>query len=114
MVIGASIFLIIMLIGWVISGKEAMGLGDVKFMGSIGLYYGISSIVEISLLSFFIAAVFSILILIVRFLILKNKDEYIAFGPFLAFSAIICTFLVPGTIFKVFMDFCSFIGNGIF
>ena len=111
---GAMIFLVIMLIGWVISGKEAMGLGDVKFMGAIGLFYGISSIAEISLLSFFIAAIFSIIILIIRFFILKVKDEYIAFGPFLAFSAIVCTFLVPGTIFNMFFEMCRFIGDKIF
>ena len=111
MFLGATIFLVIMLIGWVISGKEAMGLGDVKFMGAIGLYYGISSIVEISLLSFFIAAIFSVIILIIRFFILKIKDEYIAFGPFLASSAIICSFLAPGTILNVFFEICRWISK---
>ena len=111
MFLGAAIFIIIMFIGWGISGKEAMGLGDVKFMGAIGLFYGISSIVVISLLSFFIAAIFSVIILIVRFFILKVKDEYIAFGPFLASSAIICSFLEPGTILKIFLGICRWISN---
>lgn len=111
MFLGAAIFLLIMLVGWIISGKEAMGLGDVKFMGAIGLFYGISSIVEISLLSFFIAAIFSVVILIIRFLVFKVKDEYIAFGPFLAISAIICSFLVPGTVLRVFLDVCKWISN---
>ena len=110
---GAIIFIIIMLLGWIISGKEAMGLGDVKFMGAIGLFYGVSSIAEISLLSFFIAAFFSIFILLIRFLIFKIKDEYIAFGPFLAISAMICTFLTQGTVFNIFIEMCRTISNKI-
>ena len=110
---GVFIFLAIMLLGWLISGKEAMGLGDVKFMGAIGLFYGIGSIVEISLLSFFASAFVSIIVLLIRFFILKVKDEYIAFGPFLAVSAIFCTFLMPGTILNIFLNFCRIIGDKI-
>ena len=52
MITGAGIFLIITLLGGVFYGKEAMGFGDVKLMGALGLYYGVSSILEISLLAF--------------------------------------------------------------
>ena len=45
-----------------------MGLGDVKFMGAVGLYFGVSKIAEISLLAFFIGAICSIFILIYRIL----------------------------------------------
>ena len=88
MLTGAGIFLAITLLGGLISGKEAMGLGDVKFMAAIGLYFGVSSIAEISLLAFFLAAAASIIIIIVRVGILKSDDEYIPFGPFLVISAI--------------------------
>lgn len=113
MIVGSGIFLGIMLIGWLVSGKEAMGLGDVKFMGAAGLYFGIYGITEIALLSFFIAAICSIIILLVRFLILKKKDEYIAFGPFLSTSAIICIFINSGTIIDIFLSFCKMIGDKI-
>ena len=38
--LGAGIFLIITLIGGLIAGKEAMGFGDVKLMGALGLFFG--------------------------------------------------------------------------
>ena len=53
MLAGGGIFLAITFIGGLIYGKEAMGLGDVKLMGALGLYFGFSSIAEISLLAFF-------------------------------------------------------------
>ena len=113
MFVGAIIFGIITLLGWIITGKEAMGLGDVKFMSAIGLYFGPNSIVEISLASFIVAAVFSIFLILVRILILKKKDDYIAFGPFLAIVALVCIFLPPNLILDSFLDFCRFIRNNI-
>ena len=51
--------------------KKLWDFGDVKFMGAIGLYFGMSVIAEISLLAFFIAAIISILVLIFR--LIKKK-----------------------------------------
>lgn len=110
---GAAIFGVITILGLIITGKEAMGLGDVKFMAAIGLYFGPSSIVEISLLAFFVAAIFSIVLIFVRILILKKKDDYIAFGPFLSMAAIICIFLPQSLILNSFLDFCRVISNTI-
>lgn len=109
---GGIIFGIITLLGRIVSGREAMGLGDVKFTSAIGLFYGMSSIAEISLLSFFIAAFFSVFVIIIR-LILKKKDDYIAFGPFLAISALICIFIPSGTILDTFLIFCKNISDKI-
>ena len=112
LVTGAGIFIIITLLGGLIAGKEAMGLGDVKFMGALGLYFGASSIAEISLLAFFIAAIIVIVILIVR-LVNKTKDEYIAFGPFLVLAAIFVIFLGDGVVFHYFISFCNIISSKI-
>jgi len=111
LVVGAGIFLAITLLGGLIAGKEAMGLGDVKFMGAIGLYYGASNIAQISLFAFFIASIFSIIILFIRLVILKKKDEYIAFGPFLVISAISCIFLPTDAIWNMFISLCNGISN---
>ncbi len=107
MITGAGIFVIITLLGKLISGKDAMGYGDVKFMGAIGLFYGTYGILDISLGAFFVGAVISVFILIYRFLILKSKDEYVSFGPFLSLLAFICMFIQSGTIVNLFVSFCD-------
>ena len=50
MLTGAGIFLLITLIGGLIAGKEAMGFGDVKLMGALGIYFGLSNIIIILLI----------------------------------------------------------------
>ena len=63
MLVGGGIFLLITLIGGAIYGKEAMGFGDVKLMGALGLYFGLSNIIAVTLLSFLIGALLSIILL---------------------------------------------------
>lgn len=87
LITGAGIFLIITLIGGAIAGKEAMGFGDVKLMGAIGLIFGFSNIIMISVLSFLLGAIISIILIATK---KKKTDEYIPFGPFI----VIATFLV--------------------
>lgn len=86
MLAGGGIFLLITLIGGLFYGKEAMGFGDVKLMGALGLYFGLSNIIIITLVSFLIGAILSIILLVTK---LKKSDEYIPFGPFI----VIATFL---------------------
>lgn len=96
MVVGGGIFLLITVIGGLIAGKEAMGFGDVKLMGALGLFTGWPSIIIVSVISFLLAAVISIGILIVR---KKNVNEYIPFGPFIVAS----TFIVMFTPFNLLL-----------
>lgn len=112
MLTGGAIFGIITLLGGLIFGKEAMGLGDIKFTASIGLFFGTYTIAEISLFAFLIAALFSIIILVFR-LIVKSKDEYIPFGPFLTISALICVFIPTGMVFENFLLICRMISERI-
>ncbi len=99
MLLGGGIFLLITLIGGAIAGKEAMGLGDVKLMGALGLYFGVVDIAIISALSFLIGAIISIIIIIAR----KNrKDGYIPFGPFIVLATI-TTIFVPTNILFTFL-----------
>ncbi len=103
MLVGGGIFLLITLIGGLIAGKEAMGFGDVKLMGALGLFFGWPNMIIISLISFLIGAILSILLLVTK---KKKTSEYIPFGPFIVIATFI-TILVPSTVlveilFKVF------------
>ena len=111
MLVGGGIFLVITLLGGLIAGKEAMGLGDVKLMGAVGLYFGISSILEITLLAFFVGAILSIFIILIRKYILKVEDEYMPFGPFLTLSSVVCIFIPSNTIFYLFISLCTGISS---
>ena len=48
MIVGGGIFLIITLIGGLIAGKDAMGFGDVKLMGALGLFFGWMNIIMVA------------------------------------------------------------------
>ena len=90
MVVGAGIFILITLIGGLIAGKEAMGLGDVKLMGALGLFFGWRSIIIISLLAFLLGAIIGIALIIVK---RKKKDSYIPFGPCIVVAAVLSMLL---------------------
>ena len=96
MVVGAIIFGMITLLGGLIAGKEAMGMGDVKLMGALGLFFGMKNIIMISILSFLIGAIASIFLLVFK---IKKTDEYIPFGPFIVISAIACIMLPEDVLF---------------
>lgn len=104
MLAGGGIFLLITLIGGLIAGKEAMGFGDVKLMGALGLYFGLASITAISVMSFLLGAIVSIILMIIR----KNKmDSYIPFGPFIVISAFISIFVPFNVLFTILMKIFS-------
>lgn len=90
-VVGAGIFLLITLIGGLIAGKEAMGFGDVKLMGALGLCFGWMNIIMISLIAFLLGAIISIALIVTK---KKKTDEYIPFGPFIVMAAFI-VMIVP-------------------
>ena len=101
MLAGAGIFLAITFLGGLFYGKEAMGFGDVKFMGALGLFFGLSNIIIITLLSFLIGAVLSIILLITK---LRKTNEYIPFGPFIVIAAFISVYIPFETIKLVLMQ----------
>ena len=101
MIAGGGIFLIITLLGGLIAGKEAMGMGDVKLMGALGLYFGLQNIVVISVLAFLIGAIGSIIFMIIS---KKNANTYIPFGPFIVISSIITIFVPFNILFNILME----------
>lgn len=100
MLAGAGIFLLITLIGGLIAGKEAMGFGDVKLMGALGIFFGLSNIIVITLMSFLIGAVLSIILLATK---IKKTDEYIPFGPFIVIATFIAMVVPFSTIISVLL-----------
>lgn len=100
MVAGGGIFLIITLLGGLIAGKEAMGMGDVKLMGALGLYFGLQNIVVVSVLAFLIGAIGSIIFMIIS---KKNANTYIPFGPFIVISSVITIFVPFNILFTILM-----------
>ena len=99
MLAGAGIFLVITLVGGLFYGKEAMGFGDVKLMGALGLFFGLSNIIVITLMSFLIGAVLSVILLLTK---IKKSDEYIPFGPFIVIATFISMY-VPFETIKTFL-----------
>jgi len=102
--VGGMIFLIITCIGGLVAGKEAMGMGDVKFVSVLGLFFGIKSIIVISVISFLVGAIFSIFILLFK---IKKSNEYIPFGPFIAVATLISIFVPESILFNALWYFFS-------
>ena len=100
MITGAGIFLLITLIGGLIAGKEAMGFGDVKLMGALGIFFGLSNIIAITLMSFLIGAVLSIFLLATK---IRKTDEYIPFGPFIVIATFIAMVVPFSTIISTLL-----------
>lgn len=102
-IVGAGIFLMLTLVGGAIAGKEAMGFGDVKFMGALGLFFGWLNIIEVSVIAFLLAAIISITLVTAK---IKKTDEYIPFGPFIVIASFV-VIIVPQEVlllalFKIF------------
>lgn len=103
---GGGIFLVISLLAKVIYKKEGMGFGDVKLMTAIGGIMGLYNILTIAILSFFIGAVISVILIIFR---IKKMDSYIPFGPFI----VIATVLVMLFGMQPFCDMLYTMCNGL-
>lgn len=93
LIVGSLMFFIITIVGGFIFGKETMGFGDVKMMGALGLFFGIQGIIAVAVLAFLIAAIFSIVLLIIQKIRHKELIEYIAFGPFIVIASFIVIFI---------------------
>lgn len=77
--------LVIYGIGWLgklAFRKDAMGFGDVKFLGMIGGILGAKFVLLALMASSIFGSVFGVLWLLIK------KDHYIPFGPFLALGAV--------------------------
>lgn len=91
MLVGTIIFVIIALIGGLIYGsKDAIGIGDIKFIAALGLYFGFANITTISIMAFLIGAITAIILILTK---RKKSNEYMSFGPSIVISAFISIFV---------------------
>lgn len=104
MLVGVGLFLLITLSSKFISGKYLIGLGDAKLMGALGLYFGMTNIIVISLVAFFLAAIVSIILIILK---IKKPEEQISFGPFIVISSIISILVPTDTIILILAKICT-------
>lgn len=81
--IGLGLFLFIAVL------TNAMGGGDIKLMAVLGLIFGIKGVLFITLFSFVIGAVISVVLLTLK---IKSRKDEIPFGPFISLSALIYIF----------------------
>lgn len=79
-IIGYGVFFIIVI------ATGAMGGGDVRLMGMLGLAFGVKGIAFIAIGSFIIGAIISMILLITK---IKSWKDMIPFGPFISISALI-------------------------
>lgn len=108
MLAGGGIFGAIALFAYVVYKREGMGMGDVKLMTVLGMFFGIRNTIQIFVLSFFIGAVGSIFLMITR---IKKGSEYMPFGPFIVMSAIITMFLPYQVLTPYWWKFIDFLSN---
>lgn len=80
-VIGGGIMLIIAIIS-----RGGMGGGDIKFAAALGLWLGVKLTLLTIFISFILGGLCGMFVLIFR---LKNRKDFIPFGPFIAISAFI-------------------------
>jgi len=81
--IGAAAIYAAAVFGKVLFRKEAMGFGDVKFMGMAGAFIGWQG----ALLAFFVACILGAVIGLA--LLVRRRDTHIPFGPYLAAGTLV-------------------------
>ncbi|HEY5626409.1 MAG TPA: prepilin peptidase [Nitrospira sp.] len=70
-------------------GKEGMGGGDIKLLAMIGAFLGWKPVLLTMMIGSLTGSVVGISLIALRFM---KRDEYIPFGPFLVFGALLSMF----------------------
>jgi leader peptidase (prepilin peptidase)/N-methyltransferase len=84
--IGFGIFLAIAIL------TSAMGGGDIKLMAVLGLIFGRKGVLFVTLLSFVLGAIISVVLLTLK---IKGRKDEIPYGPFISLAAL--TYIFFGT-----------------
>lgn len=109
-VIGFLIFYLLGKLALLIFKKEGMGFGDVKLMTGLGLIFGAKDILVLTLVSFVIGAVISILLMIFS---KKGMQSYIPFGPFIVIAAVLIMFVPASYFIMLYVNMCAMLAEKI-
>lgn len=105
--VGGLVIYIVGVLGKLVFKKEAMGFGDVKLMAGFGAFFGWKSVLIIFMIGCIAGTIVGVIAL------LKTKDKYIAFGPFLSLGAFLMIFFKYPIMQFILIDYPKFI-NKIF
>lgn len=103
LIVGGLTFLIINYICEKITKKAGFGMGDIKLLASLGLFFGLKGIIVVMLLSVGISAIFSIIFLVIK-AIRKKEGEYIPFGPFIVISSFLVYIVSAERIVQIYYN----------
>ena len=106
---GGSFYLLGILALWIYK-KEGMGFGDVKLMAALGLLFGMKNILVITILSFALGAVISIILMVFK---IKKIDSYIPFGPFIVIATILIILFDVELFINAYYTLCMSLGTAI-
>ena len=84
--------------------KKQWDFGDVKLMGALGLFFGLTNIILISVLAFLYAAIIGIIVIIVK---RKKAAQYMAFGPFIVLATVTTIFVPFSILFDLLLTIFS-------
>lgn len=84
-IFSSALFFSLYLMGYAIYRYDVLGFGDVKFFSAIGAWCGVDLLFYI----LFLASLFGVFIYIGSLLIIKEKENNIAFGSCLSFAVLI-------------------------
>ena len=103
LIVGGLTFWIINYICEKITKKAGFGMGDIKLLASLGLFFGLKGIIVVMLLSVGISAIFSIIFLVIK-AIRKKEGEYIPFGPFIVISSFLVYIVSAERIVQIYYN----------
>jgi leader peptidase (prepilin peptidase) / N-methyltransferase len=97
-------FLLFILLLEFILKKEAMGGGDIKLLGMLGIFLGLKYTILTIILAIYIGAICGILVIIYNKIKNNKYNTMIPFGPFISLGAII-SLLYGSNIIDFYMKF---------
>lgn len=88
-VIGGGLLWVLAWLSPYVFGKEGMGGGDIKLLAMIGAFLGWKPTLLTIMIGALVGSAVGVTLIVLR---LMRRDQYLPFGPFLAFGALVALF----------------------